>query len=323
VLETAMARRQEAFGNAVVPMAPVEASNACASDCGFCGWRSSNIAMRRQKISEELIMEQVRYLVDKGIHYIEYVGGDDFRFVREVLPSLVNKTRALGRSLGMRLKICFCTMALTENQYRWLKQLGADAMIVWQETYDRRCYNRQIASGPKAWGIDENWKVLTGGDGYAFRLGAQERALRAGLEVALGTILGLNDNLNFEILATVRHARHLMQNYAVTPQSPLVIGMPTWNEITTPATDNRPAGRERVNPYFSYIAALYLLSLPGGRAELERRITAEFNCSAVDLPAFDRDLSVKEQFVHHYHSHDTYRERMEQAGLKLLASATL
>ncbi len=374
VLEISAARRQETFGNAVIPMAPVEASNACASDCGFCGWRSSNIEMRRQKVSEELIMEQVRYLVDKGIRYIEFVGGDDFRFVRKVLPSLVQKTRALARSLGVQIKICFCTMALTENQYRELKELGADAMIVWQEAYDPHCYNRQIASGPKAWGIDENWKVLTGGDGYAFRLGAHQRALHAGLEVALGTILGLNSNLNFEILATVRHARHLMENHPVTRQAPLVIGMPTWNEITTPATDNRPTGRERINPYFSYIAALYFLALPAGKAwvfpncrvgideqveavkaagvftstevklgpggylpallsrkrengedtsELERLIEAEFGCSMADLPAFDRDLSAKEQFVHHYHSHDIYRERMEQAGLELLASPTL
>lgn len=374
VLEVSTALRRETFGNSVIPMAPVEASNACASDCGFCGWRASNRKMQRMKISEDLIMEQVRYLVDKGIHYIEFVGGDDFRFVRQLLPSLVRKTRALGDSLGIRLKICFCTMALTEAQYRELKELGADAMIVWQETYDRSCYNRQIISGPKAWGIDEEWKVLTGGDGYAFRLGAQERALRAGLEVALGSILGLNDNLNFEILATISHARHLMKKYPVTPQSPLVIGMPTWNEITTPATDNRPTGRERINPYFSYIAALYFLALPGGRAwifpncrvgideqveavkaagvftstevklgpggylpallarrrekgedttELEQLIETEFGCSAADLPAFDLDLSAREQFVHHYHSHDTYRERMERAGLKLLASSTL
>ncbi len=374
VLDTSTALRRLTFSNSVIPMAPVEASNACASNCGFCGWRSSNFEMPRLKISGDLIMEQVRYLVDKGIHYIEFVGGDDFRFVRTLLPSLVKRTRALGESLGVKLKICFCTMAMTENQYRELKDVGADSMIVWQETYDRTCYNRQIISGPKAWGIDDDWKILTGGDGFAFRLGAQERALRAGLEVALGSILGLNDNLNFEILATITHARQLMKHFPVTPQSPLVIGMPTWNEITTPATDNRPEGRARINPFFSYIAAVYLLALPGGRAwifpncrvgideqvaavkaagvftstevklgpggylpallaqrrengedttELERMIEAELGASAGDLAAFDQDLSVKEQFVHHYHSHDTYRERMEQAGLQLLESSTL
>lgn len=374
VLEASSALRASLFGDAVVPMAPVEASNACASNCGFCGWRSSNFAMERLQISADLIMEQVRYLVGKGIHYIEFVGGDDFRFVRRLLPELVRRTRALGEELDARLKVCFCTMALTEAQYRELKALGADAMIVWQETYDRDCYNRQIISGPKAWGIDDDWKILTGGDGFAFRLGAQERALEAGLEVALGTILGLNDNLNFEILATVAHARRLMERFPVTRQSPLVLGMPTWNEITTPATDNRPAGRARINPYFSYIAALYLLALPDGRAwvfpncrvgideqveavraagvftstevklgpggylpallaekrergegtgALERMIEEELGAPAADLAAFDRDLSVKEQFVHHYHAHDTYRERMEGAGLRLLRSATL
>ena len=60
--------RLKTFGNWVVPMAPVEASNCCASDCLFCGWRSSNAVMARMRLSESLIMEQVKYLVGKGMN---------------------------------------------------------------------------------------------------------------------------------------------------------------------------------------------------------------------------------------------------------------
>lgn len=262
VLAKSSALRQRLFGSAVVPMAPVEVSNYCASNCLFCGWRSSNTAMERVQLSEDLVMTQVEYLLDKGIRYIELVGGDDFNFVRSSLPSLIKKIRDVARKRSIEVKVCFCTMSLTGEHYRELADIGADSMIVWQETYSRECYHEQIRNGPKAKGITGNWKIAQNGDGYSFRLHAQERALEAGLEVAIGTILGLNPNLNFEVMATIAHARYLIENYDITKEHPLIIGMPTWNNITTPETDNRPPMRKNIDPYFSYIAALYLLALP-------------------------------------------------------------
>ncbi len=254
--------RREIFGSKIIPMAPVEVSNYCASDCQFCGWRSSNRDMERIRISEALVLAQIRYLIEKGIHYIELVGGDDVRFVRDILPSLIRSIRRLSQEMGQPVKICFCTMALTARQYATLREAGADSMIVWQETYDRDCYQRHVVRGPKAHGIGERWRVDSHGDGYSFRLHAQERALDAGLEVAIGAILGLNKNLNFEILATIDHARCLRDRYPIAADNPLIIGMPTWNPITTPTTDRRPAYTDNIDTYFSYIAALYLLALP-------------------------------------------------------------
>jgi phenylacetate-coenzyme A ligase PaaK-like adenylate-forming protein len=262
VLQASADLRQQIYGNKVIPMAPVEVSNHCSSDCKFCGWRSSNQEMDRIRISEALILEQIRYLVGKGIHYIELVGGDDVRFVRSILPSLIKSVRALEKEIGASIKICFCTMALTSKHYRDLKEAGADSMIVWQETYDPKCYQNYVIGGPKAHGITDDWLVDPTGDGYSFRLHSQERALDAGLEVAMGTILGLNENINFEILATINHARYLREHYRINADNPLIIGMPTWNAITTPVTDQRTDSIEKIDPYFSYIASIYLLSLP-------------------------------------------------------------
>lgn len=374
VMDVSARLRAETFGNSVVPMAPVEVSNVCMSDCRFCGWRASNRQMQRLQISEDLVMEQVRYLVRKGIRYIEFVGGDDLSFVRASLPSLIHSARQLAGEADLPLKICFCTMSLTEAQYRELKAIGADSMIVWQETYDPACYRRQILGGPKAHGIGDDWRVTPDGDGYAFRLHAQERALEAGLEVALGTILGLNDNLNFEILATIAHARYLADKYPGNGQAPIIIGMPTWNAITTPGTDNRPAERKPIDRYFSFIACLYFLSLPRGRAwvfpncrvgieeqiqavkaagvftstevklgpggylpavlaemrangkdtrELEALIAFETKGRLEDSGDLAEALDQSEQFVHHYHPHEVYMEKMASAGMRVLQSATL
>lgn len=167
--------------------------------------------MLRRSISERLVLEQVNYLLDKGIYSIEYVGGDDFHFVRKTLPNLLSKTSELFKEKGIKGRIYICTMALTTNQYRELKSLGADAMIVWQETYDPLIYNKMITKGPKAWGIRDDWKIQKNGNGHEFRYLSQERALKAGMQVALGSMLKLNNNLNYEVLATIQHARSLIQ----------------------------------------------------------------------------------------------------------------
>lgn len=254
--------RQRLFGNWIVPMAPIEVSNTCASDCLFCGWRVSNRSMKRLKMPVDLVMLQVDYLIDKGINYIEFVSGDDITVVRDLMPQLIRETRRKFDERGITGKISFCTLALTEEQYSHLKSCGADNMIVWQEAYDADVFHTHIKGGPKAFGITDDWKVDRSGEGCRFRIQSQERALRAGLEVGLGSMLGLNPDVTTEFLATVDHARYLADNYTFSPAHPMIIGMPIWNNITTRDTDLRPAEALDMNTLFPALAALYLLALP-------------------------------------------------------------
>lgn len=262
VKEHSTVLRQRLFGNSVVVMAPVEMSNACASDCQFCGWRVSNHAMRRIRLPEDLIMMQVEYLVDLGFHYIELVSGDDFVAVRESMPRVTRQIRQLFESKGIEGKISFCSLALTEKQYRELREAGADSMIMWQETYDPNVFNTNVLAGPKAHGINDAWQLNQERDGCAFRIGSQERALRAGIEVSLGSMLGLNPDMLAEFLAVVEHARYLEKNYGATAEHPIIIGMPIWNPITTPETDKRPGEAIDFEQLFPVLAALFLLALP-------------------------------------------------------------
>lgn len=279
VLEKAKSVRQKKYRNSVISMAPVEISNRCASDCNFCGWRSDNKAMKRISIDSDIALMQIEYLANKGIGHIELVGGDDINLVKWQLPEIIPKARAIV-DRAQKGVISFCTMALTEAQYEKLRSHGADSMIMWQETYDETLYNACIQKGPKAKGLDENFKVPKDGDGYCFRLESQDRAARAGLGVSVGAMLGLNPNLAFEMLATISHARHLTDHYTLT--HPLIVGMPTWNKITTPETDNRPSEHVEIEPYFTYLASIYLLSLsdrdvwvfPNCRVSLQTQINA-------------------------------------------------
>jgi 2-iminoacetate synthase ThiH len=258
VIATSGAIRMEKYGRGVMTMAPVEVTNRCASDCNFCGWRATNKKMNRLSVDDELVSIQVEYLLNKGIRHIELVGGDDVKFVRDTLPSLIPQLRdQVSKVRGG--EVLFCTMALTEGQYRNLAARGADAMIMWQETYDQRVYDDHIRSGPKAFGVDDDFKLVKGGNGFLFRLQSQDRAARAGLGVSVGAMLGLNGDLAFEILATIHHARYLCETYHL--HKPVIVGMPTWNSITTAETDTRPAQTISMEDYFSYFASIYLLAL--------------------------------------------------------------
>ncbi|WP_338696242.1 MULTISPECIES: hypothetical protein [Bradyrhizobium] len=256
VLDCSSKIRVRKYGRSVVTMSPVEVTNRCASNCDFCGWRADNTQMGRVTIDEELADIQTQYLLEKGVQDIELVGGDDIRFVR-ALPVLLRRLKSRLPTGASHL--LFSTMALTERQYQTLAACGADGVIMWQETYDESVYNHHISSGPKACGIDEEFRIVKNGNGFLFRLQSQDRAAQAGLNLSVGSMLGLNKDVAFDVLATIHHARYLCTTYA--PVSPLIIGMPTWNEITTPETDRRPEQILDIEKCFSFFAALYLLAL--------------------------------------------------------------
>lgn len=264
VIQVASDVRRCIFNGHVVVMAPIEVGNVCCSDCNFCGWRVNNHEMPRSRAPKEVVLEQARYLISKGIYSIELVCGDDPVMVRDMFPELIGEVRKLfPPDVDGRIQIC--TMSLTKKQYEELKEAGADGIIVWQESYNKKVYRQHIHSGPKGHGMTDDWKVDTGGDGFTFRLQSQDRALEAGLEIALGSMLGLNPNLNYEILATIQHARHLFER-GIDETNPLIVGMPTWNKITTPKTDMRPPEYQDPTAIFPYVAAVYLLSLDKKKA---------------------------------------------------------
>lgn len=58
---------------------------------------------------------------------------------------------------------------------------------MWQETYDEALYNKHISRGPKAYGIDDGFRVVKNGNGFLFRLQSQDRAAKAGLALSVGS----------------------------------------------------------------------------------------------------------------------------------------
>jgi 2-iminoacetate synthase len=94
---------------------------------------------------------------------------------------------------------------LTLEEFRQLQAAHIGTYQLFQETYHRATYAAVHLSGRKR---DYDW-----------RISAFDRAMQAGIDdVGLGVLFGLYD-WRFEVLALLRHVRHLERNFGVGPHT--------------------------------------------------------------------------------------------------------
>lgn len=349
VIAASSALREKLYKNNVYLMAPIEVSDFCSSECSFCGWRSSNREIRRTRISDEAFLAQANYLMDLGIGHIEIVGGDDSFFVDKQLPVLISTLKKVAIQRGCDIDVSICTMPFSEEKYKILADFGLDAVITWQETYDLDEYKELITKGPKS--CSQNYS------GYEYRLESQLRAASAGLQIGVGAMLGLSENMAADIIATIMHARRLINTGLV--KKPIIIGMPTLNSIPSKIGMSRfkqvAYFQHNIDDEYVAIAALYFLAnadnsvwvFPNCRVPLSVQAKAVkaagyFTSAAVRLSPGgylidmlnsqryveeakrllheqgNTDFLKNEQFEHHYHTHQEYINEFKKYGLEVL-----
>jgi 2-iminoacetate synthase len=289
VIDAARQVRQTCFNNSVATMVPIEVTSYCASTCKFCGWRADNKDMVRLAITETAIREQAKILAGMGFSHFEIAGGDHLPFLRNDLHRLIGALKQETTAINPDARVSLCLVPMHQAQYAQLAAQGLDCVLTWQETYREDLFKFHIPSGPKAWGIDLNFNMTKGGDGFLQRLQSQEMAIRAGLQAGLGAMIGLAEHTEADILSVVMHGQALIAHYGAAVQ-PLIIGMPAWNNITTEGTDNRDAMGFNFDtePNFELIAAIYLLAFPNRRAWVfaNGRVAPTIQTNCVESAAF-------------------------------------
>src|SRR5439155_15591406 len=113
-----------------------------------------------------------------------------------------------------------------EDTYAAFVDAGCDGLVVYQEVYDPRAYPSFHLKGNKRF--------------YDWRLGAPERGASAGMRrIGLGSLVGLNPDWRWEVLALAAHARFLMRH--------------AWRSDVTGALPRleRAAGLDRPPPVMS------------------------------------------------------------------------
>ena len=181
------------FGHTMQFFVPLYLSNLCANECTYCGFSASN-AIRRKTLSEEEVTAEVAAIKAMGFDSILLVTGEHERKVGmdyfcRVLPLIKPHFSYVAMEV----------QPLSQSDYQTLKTLGVDAVMVYQETYQRRRYAEYHTRGKKQ---DFDWRLQT-----------PERLARAGMDkIGLGVLIGLND-WRVDSYFTALHLEFLQSRY--------------------------------------------------------------------------------------------------------------
>src|SRR3954470_2114853 len=145
------------FGRTMRLFAPLYLSNECINNCRYCGFSRDNPILRVTLDLPQVIAEG-RHLAAEGFRQILLVAGEHPKFVSGTY--LADCVRALAADFS---SIAIEVGPMEADDYRPLVAAGAEALVVYQETYDRRVYSEMHTSGPKR---DFNWRLDCPERGY-------------------------------------------------------------------------------------------------------------------------------------------------------------
>jgi [FeFe] hydrogenase H-cluster radical SAM maturase HydG len=207
LFETAFDIKEHIYGNRIVLFAPLYVSNFCSGSCTYCGYRTTNSAIQRSKLTIPDVEAQVRALQKMGHKRVLMLTGESpvypfDEFLSAIRAASRVKTGVSGEIRRINVEI----PTLSVSDMRRLKATDAvGTYTLFQETYHRESFKKYHPYGPKA--------------DYDNRVTVMDRAQIGGLDdVGLGALLGLYDH-RFEALALLQHAQHLDKTYGTGPHT--------------------------------------------------------------------------------------------------------
>jgi len=186
---------QQRFGRTMHMFAPLYLSNECVSECTYCGFQVWNRNIKRRTLDRGLVGAEARYLKSAGFRHLLLVAGEHPQHVSaDYIVDCIGVCADEVPNVSVEVQVW------DEQTYRRFVDAGCDGVVVYQETYDPRVYPQHHLKGNKRF--------------FSWRLGAPERAGQAGVRrLGIGTLIGLNPDWRWEILALAAHARFLMRTY--------------------------------------------------------------------------------------------------------------
>ncbi len=134
----ASAVRDRVYGKRVFIRGLIEFTNYCKNNCYYCGIRRGNSCVKRFRLTEEEIFSCCRMGYDLGFRTFVLQGGEDLYFTVDRLEKLV-------RGIKEEFPQCALTLSVGEmgrEDYRRLREAGADRYLLRHETANRKHYAR-------------------------------------------------------------------------------------------------------------------------------------------------------------------------------------
>ncbi|MEM9478647.1 MAG: 2-iminoacetate synthase ThiH [Verrucomicrobiota bacterium] len=193
----AMARESRAltqknFGRAMRLFAPLYLSNECVNNCKYCGFSRDNPILR-VTLSPDQVEREARHLALEGFRHILLVAGEHPKFVSDgYVEECIRRIRPFIPTIALEI-------GPTERpEYERMVEVGAEGLVVYQETYERPAYKEMHTAGPKR--------------RFDWRLECPERAYDAGFRrIGIGALFGLAD-WRTEALGMAAHLEYLYRH---------------------------------------------------------------------------------------------------------------
>lgn len=197
--------KENIYGKRIVLFAPLYVSDHCVNNCQYCGYKHSNTAFRRRKLTMEELRREVEILLSLGHKRVVLEAGEDpvncpIDYILECIDTVYSVKSGNGNIRRINVNIA----ATTVENYRKLKEAKIGTYTLFQETYHQPTYEA-LHQGPKR---DYNWHTT-----------AMDRAMQAGIDdVGLGVLYGLYD-FRYDTVALLMHAEHLEQAFGCGPHT--------------------------------------------------------------------------------------------------------
>ena len=179
------------FGNTMRLFAPLYLSSECINNCRYCGFSRDN-AILRVTLSVNEVEAEARYLAQQGFRNVLLVSGEHPKFVSNgYLLEVVRRLIPFVPSVSLEVA------PMEVDDYRPLVAAGAEGLVVYQETYNRKTYAELHTAGPKR--------------NFDWRLETPERAYAAGFRrIGVAALFGLAE-WRSEVIALAEHLEYLLK----------------------------------------------------------------------------------------------------------------
>jgi len=276
---TAGCIKKKVYDNRIVTFAPLYCSNLCVNDCQYCGFRRSNPAAQRHKLTLDQVKSETEVLAGViGHKRLIVVFGEhpqtDTDYIASVIETIMSVRIKTRRGLGQIRRCNINAAPMSIEDLRILHKSGIGTYQVFQETYHPEQYRLLHPAG------------TIKGD-YLWRLYAMHRALEAGCDdVGLGALFGLYD-WKFEVMGLLHHALELEDKFGIGPHT---ISFPRLEPAeNTPLADH--SAYKVSNADFRKLVTVIRLSVPYTGMILTARENAEMRKQIIPLGCTQTDAS--------------------------------
>lgn len=257
--------KEKFYGNRIVMFAPLYLSNYCVNGCVYCPYHGQNKHIKRKKLTQEEIKEEVIALQDMGHKRLALETGEDpnmnpIEYVLESINTIYNIKHKNGAIRRVNVNIA----ATTVENYKKLKEAGIGTYILFQETYNKESYEALHPTGPKS--------------DYAYHTEAMDRAMEAGIDdVGCGVLYGL-ENYKYDFVGILMHAKHLEDTYGCGPHTISVPRIRPADDIDPDTFDNGVP-----DDIFKRIIAVLRIAVPYTGMIMSTRESQEMRREALEI----------------------------------------